>query len=220
LKEAYFFQTITDENLKKNHLKQTIKDNETYSQMLQILIITEQNESVLALDKSWEDLCNFDLTDPAIKHKLRFSFDQQNPEESFKPSKDNSSLSSTFKMTGSTRGYCMLINNLFTLGTFKEMQRFRNIFNKLHFKVEMRRNKSFEEIKNEVLLKLEESEEKNYEAFVLMLIEFEIYSGIMKDKDGCPYEIEEFAKLFDDSNCKKLREKPKLFFFNCFQIKG
>ncbi len=127
-------------------------------------------------------------------------------------------------MSKSPRGYCLLINNNFTIGTYKEMQRFRNIFYHLHFDVIMEKNLSLPEIEIKLKDLSEGSEIKEPEAFVFMLIGFENESGEIVDFDNNSIEIEKLTEIMD-SNDSLLKEKPKVFVFNLclklseFQIK-
>ena len=76
-----------------------------------------------------EDLLDLTKCDPRYGHKASFSFGHINPTDVLiKQNRSISSMGSAYSMSESPRGYCLLIKNYFTIGTYKEMQRFRNIF--------------------------------------------------------------------------------------------
>jgi hypothetical protein len=60
--------------------------------------------------------------------------------------KSLSSESGAFPLIFKPRGYCVLINNFVSYGTFKEFHRLRKIFYQMHFEVIMRQNLKAEEI--------------------------------------------------------------------------
>jgi hypothetical protein len=187
------------------------------------LINSSQSEAAKQIDANLEDLFDFSQCDPQYGHKEYFSFGDENLEETFVFKDDSESSVSKYTMSKSPRGYCLLINNNFTIGTYKEMQRFRNIFYKLHFDVIMKKNLSLTEIKNKLEELSMESQEKKPDAFVFMLIGFENNSGEIIDYENNSITIEALTKIMDSS---LLKEKPKVFIFNMcqnsseFQIKS
>ncbi len=119
-------------------------------------------------------------------------------------------------MNKSPRGYCLLLNNNFTIGTYKEMQRFRNIFYHLHFDVIMEKNLSLPEIESKLKKLSKHSEIKEPEVFVFMLIGFENESGEVIDYDNNSFSIETLTEIMD-SSASILKEKSKVFIFNLCQ---
>jgi hypothetical protein len=119
-------------------------------------------------------------------------------------------------MDESPRGYCLLINNFFTIGTYKEMQRFRNIFYQLHFEIDMQKNLKADEL--EKYLKNISRDEKlhGHNAFVLMILSSGNQNKEIYDSDDKVMNISTIVDIFNN-NCPALKNKPKLFFFNCIR---
>jgi hypothetical protein len=185
-------QTNNVESNRKD-VKLIIKDDNKIEKFIHLLINCSQSDAAILLDPTLEDLFDFSQCDPQYGHKEEFSFGDKNPEEEFvKPDEDRSQSSSygKYTMSKSPRGYCLLINNNFTIGTYKEMQRFRNIFYHLHFDVIMEKNLSLPEIEIKLKDLSEGSETKKHDAFVFMLIGFENESGKIIDFDNNSIEIE------------------------------
>ncbi len=116
------------------------------------------------------------------------------------------------------RGYCILINNYYTIGTFKEMHRFRQIFYQFHFEVIMETNLTSQQIidlLSDVSIK---GELEDQDAFILMIITHGNGRGEIYGFDGQPIPIQSLISLFYNNRCKGLKEKPKMFFFNCCRI--
>jgi len=187
---------------------------------LHILLHAGQDEAAKYLDSTVEDLCDFSQCDPKYENRIEFSFGESNPEDLFeKPADDRSQSSSTgkFSMNKSPRGYCILINNYFTVGTYKEMQRFRSIFYRLHFEVIMEKNLTIKQIRERITELSKSKEIPEPDAIVFMFIGFENKNEDIMDHNKDSISIAELTDLFNDSNFPQLKEKPRLFFFNCCQ---
>jgi hypothetical protein len=112
------------------------------------------------------------------------------------------------------RGYCLLINNYYTIGSFKEMHRFRKIFFQFHFEVIMKTNLMSQQI-IDLLSEVSITRElEDQDAFILMIITHENGRGEIYGFDGQPIPIQLLISLFDNNRCEGLKEKPKMFFFN------
>jgi len=127
----------------------------------------------------------------------------------------NPTNSPSYDMEKIPRGFCLLINNYFTLGTYNEMQRFRNIFSQLHFKVLMEKNLDRRDIFN-LLRRISQNDElKNHDAFVLMIITHGDQNGLIYGFDGQPIRINTITDMFNNDECPFFQGKPRIFFFNC-----
>ncbi len=161
------------------------------------------------------DLIDLSSCDPRYSRGGTHSFGDLRTIDQIKNSGQISSTNSVYTMVNSPRGYCLLINNCFTVGTYKEMQRFRNIFFQLHFDVIMKKNMNKSDIK--VLLKEISSREEldNQNAFIFMIIAHGNDKNEIYGFDGEPMKIRHLMDMMNAENCPKLRSKPRVFFFNC-----
>jgi hypothetical protein len=171
------------------------------------------------------DLIDLSRCDPRNDQKGRFNFCHDRKIDKLIERGRETSGNSVYLMFNSPRGYCLLINNHFTLGTYKEMQRFRNIFFQLHFDVIMMKNTNKIDIIN-ILTEISNRNELNdHNAFVFMIIAHGNEKNEIYGFDSETIKIRDLMDLMNTENCPKLRSKPKLFFFNCcrgskiFQIK-
>lgn len=129
--------------------------------------------------------------------------------------KNPGSMSNAYSMDKDVRGICLLVNNYFTLGTYLEMERFRNIFHQLRFKVIMKKNLNAENIFLDLLTISKNPDLLEHNAFIFMIITHGTENEEILGFDGKPLKIEYLTKLFDSEECKFLQNKPRLFFFNC-----
>ncbi len=204
-----------DEKINKN-LKQ-ILFGEDFDDFLNLLIFSGQDIAAVNLYPNLEDLCDLKKKDPKYEHSAYFSFGDPHPEDMIKKHIDKDpSLSGEFLMTESPRGYCFLVNNFFTIGTYKEMQKFRNIFFQLHFDVVMDKHLSFDQIEKRITNLFENSQSLKHQAFIFMFLGFGNNDADLIDNAGKHISIDEFTKMYDEK-LVVLKNCPKLFFFNrCF----
>jgi hypothetical protein len=95
------------------------------------------------------DIIHLERCHPKQKYREIFSFGHENSKDKLilpKTMKSLSSESGAFPLIFKPRGYCVLINNFVSYGTFKEFHRLRKIFYQMHFEVIMRQNLKAEEI--------------------------------------------------------------------------
>ncbi len=161
------------------------------------------------------DLIDLTRCDPQKGKEGRFNFCHDRQNDKLIASGSINSINSVYTMINSPRGYCLLINNHFTLGTYKEMQRFRNIFYQLHFDVIMKKNMNKIDIIN-LLTEISIRPELNdHNAFVLMIIAHGNEKNEIYGFDSETIKIRDLMDLMNTENCPRLRSKPRLFFFNC-----
>jgi len=197
-------------------MKSIITNGEEFDELIQILLHTGQDVIVEQLDQKWEDMCNLSNCDPKYGYKEFYSFGGDNDIARLLTTDNSLSNSvSDYPMIASPRGYCYLINNYFTIGTYKEMQKFRNIFYQLHFDVIMMKNVSVANILKEMEKVSKDPSLLAHNAFIFMIIsrgneKFEIF-----DDSNESIQIKTITEMFNDSNCPHMEKKPRLFFFNC-----
>ncbi len=161
------------------------------------------------------DLVDLTRCDPRNGKEGRFNFCHDRQNDKLIASGSINSINSVYTMTNSPRGYCLLINNHFTLGTYKEMQRLRNIFYQLHFDVIMKKNMNKIDIIN-ILSEISNRPELNdHNAFVFMIIAHGNEKNEIYGFDSETIKIRDLMDLMNTENCPRLRSKPRLFFFNC-----
>ncbi len=103
---------------------------EEFKAFIHILLHINNDAIAYYLEPKLIDLIDLKRCDPNNGFKEKFSFGENNTKDILKIKEisscdlSSSSLKSYYPMSESTRGFCLLINNYFTIGTFKEMQRF------------------------------------------------------------------------------------------------
>jgi hypothetical protein len=119
-------------------------NEESFPQLVNVLLLTGHDEvakvlcdNIKKLDIS--DLIDLSRCDPRNKEIGNFNFYKDSSKDVIIKVECNDSHSLTYDMKNKPRGVCLLINNFFTVGTYKEIQRFRNIFYNLHFDVIMKK---------------------------------------------------------------------------------
>jgi hypothetical protein len=117
-------------------------------------------------------------------------------------------------------GLCLLVNNYFTVGTYFEMLRFRNIFHQLGFEVRMKKNLSAQDLYLELLMISKDPELAKYDAFAFMSISHGNEDGEVYGFDRQTVKINLLTELFNNENCKHMlhpdnKKKPRMFFLNC-----
>jgi hypothetical protein len=196
-----------------------IKNFEEFWLLVQILLHSNNDDAAkILLPEETKDLIDLTRCDPKNEFVPEFSFGHNNTKDELievKKGYSNRTESDVYIMESKPRGICILINNYFTIGTYKEMQRFRNIFTQLHFNVNMYKNLKAKQIE-QLLEKTSKSKELcEHNAFVFISITHGTENDEILGFDGIPLKIKSLLSKFDSNNCRALREIPKMFFFNC-----
>jgi len=118
-------------------------------------------------------------------------------------------------MLSHPRGYCLLINNFYTIGSFKEMHSFRKIFHQFHFEVIMKRNLTVKQIYDLLIEYSTKPKLIDHDAFAMFIITHGNGRGEIYGFDGQPIHIQTLISLFNNNKCIGLEDKPKMFFINC-----
>ncbi len=198
-----------------NHLHKNMDDY--LDKFLEIIIHSNQISAAELIAKDYlSDIIYPENCHPSKKYRERYSFWHENSREKvLEEDKSLSSMSGIFEMTSHPRGYCLLINNYVTYGTFKEFHNLRKIFYQLHFEVLLRMNMKAKEI-TELLRKLaEEPEIKKPQAFIFMILTHGNNERKISGFDGQQIHIDDIINQFNNKNCPVLRERPRIFIFNC-----
>ncbi|NXC97565.1 CASP8 protein, partial [Certhia familiaris] len=144
---------------------------------------------------------------------------------------DSSQLLEAYKMTSRPCGVCLILNNHNFAkaregvlehrhmkdrnGTDVDAAALRNIFSKLHFRVEEYRDLTAEEIRKTVnIFQSEDHEDKD--CFVCCILSHG-KKGIIYGVDGQEVPIRELTTSFTAQNCSSLAGKPKVFFIQACQ---
>ncbi|NWT78352.1 CASP8 protein, partial [Lanius ludovicianus] len=146
-------------------------------------------------------------------------------------SNDSSQLLEAYKMTSRPCGVCLILNNHNFAkaregvlehkhmkdrnGTDVDAAALRNVFSKLHFRVEEYRDLTAEEIHKTVnIFRSEDHEDKD--CFVCCILSHG-KKGIIYGVDGQEVPIWELTTSFTVQNCNSLAGKPKVFFIQACQ---
>ncbi len=216
---TFYFKEIN--NIDEEFILKSVKTNEDYDKLVEALLHIGCDETALLLDPNVIDLVDLKRCDPKDGYIEKFSFykDEKDINDKCDLSWNNESRSITFSdiynMRDTPRGYCLLINNYFTKGTYKEMQKFRNIFYQLHFDSIMEKNLSADQIKQKLIDISNDENLKKHNAFIFMIITHGNSKRQIIGFDGKPIDIDSLIQLMNNKNCKALCNKPKIFFFNC-----
>ncbi|NXU14860.1 CASP8 protein, partial [Pardalotus punctatus] len=144
---------------------------------------------------------------------------------------DSSHQLEAYKMTSRPCGVCLILNNHNFAkaregvlehkymkdrnGTDVDAAALRNVFSKLHFRVEEYRDLTAEEIRKTVnIFRSEDHEDKD--CFVCCILSHG-KKGIIYGVDGQEVPIRELTTSFTVQNCKSLAGKPKVFFIQACQ---
>ncbi|XP_071418118.1 caspase-8-like isoform X2 [Pithys albifrons albifrons] len=149
----------------------------------------------------------------------------------FPGSHNESSQLEAYKMSSRPRGVCLILNNhnfararegVLQLGCLRDRNgtdvdaaALRNVFSKLHFRVEEYRDLTAEEIRKTVnIFRCEDH--KNKDCFVCCILSHG-KKGIVYGVDGQEVPIRELTTSFTAQNCHSLAGKPKVFFIQACQ---
>uniref|UniRef100_A0A8C9MGI2 Caspase-8 n=1 Tax=Serinus canaria TaxID=9135 RepID=A0A8C9MGI2_SERCA len=144
---------------------------------------------------------------------------------------DSSQLLEAYKMTSRPRGVCLILNNYDFAkarelvpehkyirdrhGTDVDAAALRNVFSKLHFRVEERKDLTAEEIRKTVNI-FRSEDHKDKDCFVCCILSHG-KKGIIYGVDGQEVPIRELTTSFTAQNCNSLAGKPKVFFIQACQ---
>jgi len=182
----------------------------------------------LKLDPSVIDMCDFQRCDPSQPYKKEFSFlkDEEdvslghdinhNCELKWDHNSNSTTCEEMYPIISSDHslGYCLLINNYYTKGTFKEMQKFRNIFYQLNYDVIMEKNLTAKEIEDKLIEISKDENLKNHSSFIFMIITHGHADRLIFGYDGRSLNIDSLVSIVKNKNCIGLAGKPKIFFIN------
>ncbi|NWW79622.1 CASP8 protein, partial [Climacteris rufus] len=144
---------------------------------------------------------------------------------------DSSQQLEAYKMTSRPCGVCLILNNHNFAkareerlehkhlkdrnGTDVDAAALRNVFSKLHFRIEEYRDLTAEEIRKTVnIFRCEDHEDKD--CFVCCILSHG-KKGIIYGVDGQEVPIRELTASFTVQNCNSLAGKPKVFFIQACQ---
>ncbi|CAN8219060.1 unnamed protein product [Coccothraustes coccothraustes] len=144
---------------------------------------------------------------------------------------DSFQLLEAYKMTSRPRGVCLILNNHdFSKarelvpehkhtkdrhGTDVDAVALTNVFSKLHFRVEERRNLTAEEIRKTVNI-FQKDNHEDKDCFVCCILSHG-NKGIIYGVDGQEVPIRDLTTSFTAQNCSSLAGKPKVFFIQACQ---
>ncbi|XP_053803371.1 caspase-8-like isoform X2 [Vidua macroura] len=144
---------------------------------------------------------------------------------------DSSQLLEAYKMTSRPCGVCLILNNHNFAkaregvlqhkhmkdrnGTDMDAAALRNVFSKLHFRVEEYRDLTAEEIRETVNI-FQSADHEDKDCFVCCILSHG-KKGIIYGVDGQEVPIRELTTSFTAQNCSSLAGKPKVFFIQACQ---
>jgi hypothetical protein len=192
-----------------------------------VLLHIGQDEAAYLLNKyaligsNLIHLIDLSIFDPKFESVPDFRISRDNPDEPLEnlvpppEQQENLTSSGPYSMTKQIRGYCVLINNYFTVGTYKEMQRFRNIFYQMHFEVIMKKNLDKQDLLRTLRIISQDPKLETHDAFMFMIIAHGNNNKEVYGFDRQSVRINTIMEMFNNEECRFLRNKPKCFFFNC-----
>ncbi|NXR33639.1 CASP8 protein, partial [Zosterops hypoxanthus] len=144
---------------------------------------------------------------------------------------DSSQLLEAYKMTSRPCGVCLIMNNHNFAkaregvlehkhmkdrhGTDVDAAALRNVFSKLHFRVEEYRDLTAEGIR-ETVKSFQSKDHEDKDCFVCCILSHG-KKGIIYGVDGQEVPIRELTTAFTAQNCNSLAGKPKVFFIQACQ---
>jgi len=203
-------------------------DVKKFSRLVEALLYKNHDKLALKLDPNVKDMFDWNQCDPSLPYKNEFSFlkDDENPnlghdinnncELIWEDNSNSTTLEEIYTIVSHDHysGFCLLINNYFTKGTFKEMQKFRNIFYQLNYDVLMEKNLTAQEIENKLLAISQDQRLSNHSSFIFMIITHGSSNRNIEGFDGEPLNIDSLVDIMKNKRCEALAEKPKIFFIN------
>jgi len=193
------------------------EDSKLFNYFLEILLHTKQYEVAKLIAEDYlADILDLNRCHPKDGSVEKFSFGHKIEPDKLKISeKSGSSQGSRYPMDKNPVGYCVLINNYLTFGTFKEMQRFRNIFYQLNYDVVMAQNLDHEELFGYFSTLSKNLVSGNYCALFIMILSHGTKNNEILSFDNKTIKIDTLMNLFNNENCRYLLNKPRIFIFNC-----
>ncbi|XP_062889028.1 caspase-9 isoform X2 [Mobula hypostoma] len=144
-----------------------------------------------------------------------------------KPANKGQKYDTAYKMDANPRGYCLIINNVdfhpdsnlkSRLGSDVDCKSVENLFEKLSFKVIVKKNLTKECMLNE-LKSLASKDHTHFDCCVVVILshgnqaQHRQFPGAIYGVDGrVPVAVQHIVSFFDGSHSLTLREKPKIFF--------
>ncbi|ESO82533.1 hypothetical protein LOTGIDRAFT_134425 [Lottia gigantea] len=129
-----------------------------------------------------------------------------------------------YQMNSNPRGHCVVINNeIFHKstelddrdGTEKDVISLEKLFTQLHFLVDVRNNKTAQEIVD-IVQEYTDMDHTNYDCFVMVILSHGSHGNVY-GVDGKEVDISKIVFSFDSIYCQSLHGKPKLFFIQACQ---
>ncbi|CAG2161379.1 unnamed protein product, partial [Oppiella nova] len=119
-------------------------------------------------------------------------------------------------MEGTPRGRAIIFVTVDDL--LNESLRFKWILEKMFFKVDIHRQLTCAQISD--ILDVVSNEKHDGDAFIMMFIGHGYDEKIQgwQERDGDELAISKIVDKFSENNCLSLRNKPKIFLFNCCRI--
>jgi hypothetical protein len=193
------------------------EDSKLFNYFLEILLHTKQYQVAKLIAEDYlADILDLNRCHPKDGSVEKFSFGHKIEPDKLKISeKSGSSQGSRYPMDKNPVGYCVLINNYLTFGTFKEMQRFRNIFYQLNYDVVMAQNLDHEELFGYFSTLSKNLVSGNYCALFIMILSHGTKNNEILSFDNMPINIDTLMNLFNNEKCRYLLNKPRIFIFNC-----
>ncbi|CAG2164296.1 unnamed protein product [Oppiella nova] len=131
--------------------------------------------------------------------------------------------SDVYPMSARCRGYCVIIDNqlfhsgslrqIFRKGSRADAYRLSHVFRELHFRVRHLMNKTAEEMVDLLEALSDDNELYSHNALVVIILSHGNESGV-EGTDRIAVPIEAVLEMFNNENCPKLVDKPKVFFIN------
>ncbi|CAG2174085.1 unnamed protein product [Oppiella nova] len=131
--------------------------------------------------------------------------------------------SDVYPMSARCRGYCVIIDNqlfqsgslrqIFRKGSRADAYRLSHVFRELHFRVRHLMNKTAEEMMDLLEALRDDNELYSHNALVVIILSHGNESGV-EGTDRIAVPIEAILEMFNNKNCPKLVDKPKMFFIS------
>ena len=99
-------------------------------------------------------------------------------------------------------------------GSEKDVERFKLLFNKFNYYVEVVENLNKEMFHKKLSAKALDESLKNHDIFVMIIMSHGVEDHVMTS-DGQYLSYDEILNLFSNEHCPQLIGKPKVFIFNC-----
>ncbi|XP_022104293.1 caspase-8-like isoform X2 [Acanthaster planci] len=128
-----------------------------------------------------------------------------------------------YRMTRNPRGLCMIINNInfvgnrfrVRTGSGKDTGKLNNLFNKLHFKVEVKEDLSARDMLD-WFKRVSQLDHSQFDCFACCILTHGAM-GKVYGTDCNEIEIHQIMALFTAVSCQSLAGKPKMFFIQACQ---